>query len=947
MIRTGYSFRTAVGKLDEVISRLQEVGSTVAPIADRNSTFGFNRWTKAATKAGLRPIYGVELAVTPALGEKKPVLDYWTFLAIDRLRPLHDLIFLATSNAGREPSLTYKQALEATGVVRIAGERAILDAIPEPSLVWMALSPATPRGLYRQAKERGFSFAARSANVYPREADREFYRVTLGGRASTQTYPQHITSEEEWARAVAFADAETRAVAIQNRDNIYEACRATLKKATLLRPQKPKTLRQMCEEGAVNLGVNLQDPVYRSRLDRELALIDEKQFEDYFYIIADMVAWAKQHMIVGPARGSSCGSLVCYLTGITAVDPIPFKLLFERFIDTTRADLPDIDLDFSDVRRQMVFDYAEKKYGRERVARLGTVGLFKPRSVLAQAGKALRIPGWRTNQVLDSLILRSSGDSRALQQLEDTLKDTDAGRALLDAHPEVLIASNMEGHPNNPSQHAAGIVITEEPVTEYVAVDRRTKATMCDKKDAEDLNLLKIDALGLTQLSVFERTLQLIGKPDRSGWLETIPFNDQAAFDVINKGHFAGIFQFMGGALQSLAKQVTVSQLSDIVAITALARPGPLATGGANAWVRRKNGQEPVEYPHPLFEPYLKDTLGTVIYQEQVMEIGRQIGDLSWEDVTQLRKAMSRSLGKEFFNRYGDPWKKAAIAKGIPENVVNEVWDDLCAYGSWSFNLSHAVAYGIVSYWCCYLKAHHPVEFAAATLDAETDPAKQIKLLRELKGEGVDYIPVDPEHSTNLWVPATKDGRRVLVGPLTSVKGIGPAGVQEIMNARERGEPIKPKQKKLLLNAKTEIDSLYPVSDRIKELHPDLTAINIFTPPHRIIEVQTGIRGDVVIMAVARRIVPRDYNEAVLVAKRGREMRGETRFMNLFFMDDSDEVYCKIDRWDYERLALPILERGRAGKAIYAVKGTVPPDFRMIKVKMIRYLGDMVEATRQ
>jgi DNA polymerase III alpha subunit len=251
-------------------------------------------------------------------------------------------------------------------------------------------------------------------------------------------------------------------------------------------------------------------------------------------------------MVVGPARGSSCGSLVCYLLNITTIDPIPFGLIFERFIDINRTDLPDIDIDFSDERRQLVFDYAEEKYGRAHVARLGTVGLFKPRSALKQAGASLRIPTWRIEKVLDSLIERSSGDARAMFALEDTLKGTEAGRAMLSEFPEALIAGRMEGHPANSSQHAAGIVITQEPVAEYVAVDARSKATMCDKKDAEVLNLLKIDALGLTQLSIFERTLKLAGLPDVSGWLEQLPLDDQAAFDVLNKQHFAGIFQFTG-----------------------------------------------------------------------------------------------------------------------------------------------------------------------------------------------------------------------------------------------------------------------------------------------------------------------------------------------------------------------------------------------------------------
>jgi DNA polymerase III alpha subunit len=968
-VRTGYSFRVAVGHIADVLSRLKEVGSSTAPIADRVSTFGYTKWTKAARKEGLRPIYGVEIGVAMSLGEKRQTLDFWNFFAKDDIAALHELIYTATSQTGREPHLSFEYAQSFPGVVKIAGERAFIEKLnPKAPDLYIALSPATPKGLVTEAKKRGFKFIAANQNFYPREDDLEFYRVTLGTRFSgTQTYPMHILSEEEWHAATEWqADLQTRKSALANWKKVEKQCTASLKKATLLKPEKAKSLRQMCIDAAPALKINLRDPVYKARLDKELRLIDEKKFEDYFYIIADMVNWAKERMVCGPARGSSCGSLVCYLLGITAIDPIPYDLLFERFIDTTRSDLPDIDLDFSDQRRGEVFKYVEDKYGRDRVARLGTVGMFKPKSALNQAGLALQIPRWEIDRVGDNIIDRSSGDSRALQALEDTLKDTEAGRNLLAKHPEVLIAGRMEGHPNVPSQHAAGVLITEEPVNNYVAVDARTKASMCDKKDAEELNLLKIDALGLIQLSIFERTMELIGKGlnkaglARSGWLETIPLNDPAAFDVLKKGHFAGIFQFMGGALQSLAKQTDFNHINDIIAITALARPGPMATGGANQWVRRRAGAEAVTYPHPLLEPYMRETLGIVVYQEQVMQIGREVGDLTWEQVTALRKAMSKSLGEEFFNQFGDPWKNAAMKKGMPADIADSFWKDLCAFGSWGFNKSHAVAYGTVSYWCCWLKAHHPVEFAAATLDAHKEPMKQTKLLRELAAEGIGYVPIDPDRSTARWEPAVlPDGKRVVVGPLTNIKGIGPAAVREILSARKDGKSVKPGIAKKLASATTGIDDLYPIAARVRLLHPDIKAsAKIFSEVQKIIDVQPPEVSSALVIGVARRIVPRDENEPVNIAKReerakkrGQKTAGrsfvqkgkQTRYLNLFIQDDTDEILVRIDRYDYDRLGLPIVERGRAGKAIYAFKGSVPAGFRMIHATQAKYLGDLEE----
>lgn len=938
-IRTGYSFKLAYGKIEEVASRLDEIGWHKQPISDRNSTYAFVRWSKLVKN----PVYGVELGVVPDLGEKKPVIDHFSFFAIDSLRALHTAVGMATGNPGRDPSITYESMMRMQDLIKISGERVQLDRIKPQDNLFIGLSPSLPRGLYEEAKRRKFRFIATSDNYYTREEDKELYRVALGFRSNTQTYPMHILSNEEWEKAclrIVDGDKKSLLLAAKNRAEMLTACHAKLDKATLLKPAHSKTLRELCVIGAKKLNINLKNKVYAERLDHELKLIKEKEFEDYFYIIADMVQWAKERMIVGPARGSSCGSLACYLLGITAIDPIPFGLIFERFIDTTRADLPDIDIDFSDTRREMVFEYAEKKYGREHVARLGTVGLFKPRSALAQAGKSLYIPQWQISNVLDGLIERSLGDSRALQTLEDTLAETDAGRRMLNDFPEVKVVARMEGHPQNAGQHAAGIVLTQKPVIDYVAVDSRTKSAMCDKYDAETLNLLKIDALGLTQLSIFERTLQLIGKPDISGYLETLPLDDKESFEVLNKGHYAGIFQFNGAALQSLTNQVKMDKLDDIVAITALARPGPMATGGANLWVKRRIGQADIEYPHPLLKPYLDETLGIVVYQEQVLRIGREIGDMTWEDVTKLRKTMSKSLGKEYFNQFGEVWKKGAMKRKIKKEVADEIWDSLCSMGSWAFNKAHAVAYGLVSYWCCYLKAHHPVEFAAATLDAENDSARQIKLLRELRDEGINYKPIDIKHSIDRWTIAKNGKKKVLVGPLTSVKGIGPATVKEILEARKNGTKLRESVAKKLREADTDIDTLFPVTEAIKRI--DLKSLKINSEPWPISDVQCGVKGEFMVIAVASKIAPRDENDAQNVAKRkGKRYSGPTLALNMFVQDDSGEIFAKINRFDYEELGRSIAERGRAGKSLYAIKGTCPPDFRMIRISNIRYIGEI------
>ena len=946
-VRTGYSFRSATGHLEEVADRLIEIGMDRLPMTDTASTFGWRRWRDICEKKGVKPVFGVELAVSPNINAKKPAVDHWTFIAKDDIAAINKLVRIATFQFRYQPLLSYRQAMEAEGVYKIVGHRSDIDLIKPSDDLYVALSPAVGDGYFQKVNEAGLRWIPASDNRYTNEGDQAFYEVLCGRSASLQSYPQHILSHAEWIEALGPKLEEISPGPLAARlGTVLGASTAQLKHGTLLAPDRPATLLQMCKQGAKKLNCDINRPTYKARLEHELKLIEEKNYEDYFYIIADVCQWARERMCVGPARGSSCGSLVCYLLGITTVDPIPYDLIFERFIDVNRDDLPDIDIDFSDTKRQMVFDYMSAKYGAERVARLGVTTLYKPRSALNEAGAALDIPPWEVAPVLDSIIERSGGDSRALQATEDTLNETESGRALLENHPEIKIAGRMEGHPRHYSQHAAGVIVTEEPVENYVAVDFRSGATMCDKKDAEDLELLKIDALGLTQLSIFEDALELAGLPH--DYLDSLQPDDPKAFDVLNSGHFSGVFQFMGLALQSITQQVKITAFEDIVSITALARPGPLNTGGTNHWIKVKTGVEPLTYPHEAFRPFLENTLGVVAYQEQVMQIGREIGDLSWGDVTALRKAMSKSLGKEFFDQYGDKWKDAAIRKGIPEDVCNSVWDDLCAYGAWAFNRSHAVAYGLVSYYCCWLKAHYPLEYAAAMLTHTTSIDAQISMLRELHEEGITYTPVDPEASTEKWrVVETKEGRK-LIGPLTNVLGIGPKVMNQILEAREKGEEIPSRAKKILANPQTKLDSLWPVAKRINDLMPEPRERGIVSPLSKVADIQdNGQKYTVTTICVLEQIKPKDENEPVNVAKRGYKFSGPTQAINLRLKDDTDVMFAKINRFNYEALGKEVIERGRPGKSIYVVQGEVPANFRMIDIRRTRYIGDMEKDQEQ
>jgi DNA polymerase III alpha subunit len=926
---------------------LQEVGAKEAPITDRASTFGWQPWLKATKDAGLRPCFGVELGVTHDIAAAKPVVDYWTFLARDDLRPINDLVAVATSQFRGQPLLRMDQAFEAVGTCSVlVGHRAQLSGYTPPDgPIAIGLTGAINRGYLRAALANGWQLAATSDNRFPRVGDASFYEVLVGRNAEVQTYPQHILDPTEWRASIDHLGlsevqiAEAQAWSARALD----ASVAQPEQADLPHIARTQSLREMCEDGAKALGVDLTADAYRERLDRELEIISQKGYEDYFFIVADLVQWARGEMIVGPARGSSCGSLVCYLLRITTIDPLVHGLIFERFVDINRADMPDIDVDFSDTERHRVFAYLEQRYGHEHVARLGTVAFYRSRSALGEVGVALRIPPWVTDAVSESLVI-DPGDGRT--EMAATLEDTEAGQRLLQQYPAADILRRFEGHPRHYGQHAAGVVVASKPISRYVAIDARTNATMCDKRGAEALNLLKIDALGLTQLSVIEDTLEAAELPYAT--LDSIPLDDPEAFAVLNERRFAGVFQFNGSALQSLMQGCQVTAFSDIAAITALARPGPLQSGGAHQWVRRKMGRDRVHYPHKLFEPILRDTLGIVVYQEQVMEIGRQIGDLDWGAVSELRRAMSRSLGAAHMAQFKDPWIRAAKAKGIPERTAERVWNELCAYGAWAFNKSHAVAYGLVSYWCCWLKAHYRHEFAAATLTHERNPDAQLKLLRELQREGIAYLPVDPDRSTAKWT-VRKTPKPILIGPLSNIIGIGPRAVETILSARTRTEPLPDAIGKRLAAHKTKLDSLWPITEAKNRFLPQVS-IPISSPIQDIGDLRKEAHDQTVLVcATPAEIKVVDENDHNRVARRGHAIQGDlTTSLNLTLADDTGTILGKVSRWDYPKLGPPIVDRGKAGNALYLVKGVfrghrgdVLNTFRMISIKRIVYIGDI------
>jgi len=494
---------------------------------------------------------------------------------------------------------------------------------------------------------------------------------------------------------------------------------------------------------------------------------------------------------------------------------------------------------------------------------------------------------------------------------------------MLKRHPGLEVFERIEKHPRHGSRHASGVVVTEEPVLRYAAIDSRTDTPHIDRVDAEDLNIMKLDILGLRQLSIFEDCLGLVGKDRRV--MESVPLEDPAAFKILNDGKFSGVFQFNGHALQGIASAFEVDSFEDLVAITALARPGPMNSGGTEKWIRSRTGEREAEIYHPVFEPILGVTRGIVIYQEQVMNACLQIGGMPWPDVIKLRKAIQYFGGAKTVEKWRPNFVKGASKKGVPKEVSNVFWDDMLAYGSYAFNRSHAVSYAMISYWCCWLKAYHPVEYAAGMLNHEKDPERQRLMLRELDVEGVGYRPVDPERSTMKW----SVGKGQLLGPLTLVKGLGLKTAQAYLNAREEGRELPKRAVKLLSSGSTPLDSLTPIKDAIDEAYPDLSTINIFSTPERIYELGADKRGGVLLagLVISARSRTDDKNG-------GQKMSGVIR-------DDTGEVRFFISSRKYDALAGRILGVGRVGETMWAIKGTLADGGGMLFADNVRYLGEL------
>jgi len=528
-----------------------------------------------------------------------------------------------------------------------------------------------------------------------------------------------------------------------------------------------------------------EEAKYRERLQREIGVILEMDFPGYFLIVWDFIKWAHERGIpVGPGRGSGAGSLVAYSLQITDIDPLPYGLLFERFLNPERVSMPDFDIDFCVNRRGEVLEYVADKYGHDHVAQIATFGTLKAKGAIRDCGRVLGVELSQVNQVT-KLVPDQAKDIAQALTLEPglrALKEQDSAiETLLDT------AGDLEGAVRQVGMHAAGVVISEAPLWHYVPVMRGAggeNVTMFAKDEVEEAGLVKFDFLGLKNLTMIQFCIDLLnagrGKDEPPFDLAKVPLDSPEAFEVMCQGQTAGIFQMESTGFTSMIQQLRPSEFEDIIAAGALYRPGPLNMGMHTSYINRKHGREKVTFDHPLLEPILKETYGAVVYQEQVMQIARSLAGYSLGGADLLRRAMGKKKAKEM-TRQEAIFISGAVERGLEADAAKKIFSTMSSFAEYGFNKSHAAAYGLITYHTAWLKAFHPTEFFAALLTADKgDTDKVVQYIQEARRAGQKVLPPDINQSDLSFSVA--DGA-IRFG-LGAIKNVGTGAIDVLLEAR-------------------------------------------------------------------------------------------------------------------------------------------------------------------
>jgi DNA polymerase III alpha subunit len=924
--KTDYSFLRGFGTPEQWLARAKDIGVTALGIADYCSTWGHAPFRDAFKGSGIKLLFGVQVPVVGFL-DKDPRHSLVTLYAKDDLSVIYKALSKAHAQTYYRPRLTWRDIVQLDGVFIVINNllrthvRAALSLDTDSTFVGndgelpdhMSALPLSPV----------VDYSPRFPSPDDRVGFQIFQSISSGQRIGEieQTGIHMLRSGELKAKM----GSQVTTQMVENAGRLAAACNATIPEATLLdmgvEGDKTEELRKMAVEGAKRLGLFHVDydqvpcgveawaEGYEERLDRELGVIAEKKFQDYFFFVAEICSWADQRMLLGPGRGSAGGSLLCYLLGITHVDPLRYGTMFDRFIDITRSDLPDIDIDFPDNRREEVFEYMKQRWGADCFARLGTLTELGGKSALNAVARAYDIPFDASREV--GKWTEGAGQGVVIKPAW-IFENVEEVKPILDKYPSLTAAAVIDGHVSHHGVHASGCVVTNDPVSRYGTVDREGILSM-DMRVAEKQGFVKMDVLGLKTLSVIQETCDLVGMDPRD--LRKLDFNDLEVFDTIfNKDAVTGIFQFDGNAVRGLMKGIKVDKFDDLCALTSLARPGPLVGGAAGKWVKARRGDEEAR---ASIHPSLDSTYGVICYQEQMMNICRDCAGFDIPSVNGMRRAVAKKDPEKlaayrpqfvrgmttFFMGEAQCGDEAKIA--VAKAQAEELWEEICEFGSYAFNLAHAVAYAMLSYMTAWLKAKHPLQFAVAQLKYAADEDDTKHLLRELIEEGFGYVPFDPAKSAASW--SIVDGK--LYGGFDAIRGIGIKTAERHVALREKNptgwiEKLTEAQRAKVLGGVTPWETLSYFTDKFKGLYTDpggfrcaSTPKGIKPPVYRLRDLPEA-KGEYAFLGRITSKKHVDANEPARVDKRGgKKFTKDTHFINLTIEDDTGEVGATINRF--------------------------------------------------
>jgi len=657
------------------------------------------------------------------------------------------------------------------------------------------------REILRLHQETGLPMVCTNDAHYLRKEDAEAHDVllciqtgkTLDDENRMRYEPRNFYLRSEAEMADLFEDYEG---AVENTQKIADMCdlEFTFGKYHLPEFQLPpgydsfSYMKKLCDEGYRERYGN--DDQYRAQLTYEQDMIEQMGFTDYFLIVSDFVRYAKSVDIpVGPGRGSAAGSMVSYCLGITDIDPMQYSLYFERFLNPERVSMPDIDMDFGDTRRGEVVEYVRRKYGDDHVAQIVTFGTMAARGVIRDVGRVMNIPYAEVDQIAkqvpNALHITLEDALRLSKPLSDLYDNDDQVRKLIDT------AKSLEGMPRNSSTHAAGVVITKKPVYEYVPLAKNDDTIVCQYTmvTLEELGLLKMDFLGLRNLTVLDDAVKMVQEHQPDFRLEEIPEDDPETFEMIARGQTSGVFQMESTGMTGVCVGLKPQNIEDITAIIALYRPGPMDS--IPRFIACKHDPKLIKYRHPSLEPILSITYGCIVYQEQVIQIFQQLGGYSLGQADMVRRAISKKKAAQIQKEkdafiHGDAERgiSGCVANGIPEATAEAIYQEIYDFANYAFNKAHAVSYAVVAYQTAWFKCHYPREYMAALLTSVLDNSDKVAgYINECKDCGIALLPPDINRSEDRF---TVEEGGIRFG-LVAIKNIGRGFIQSVMRERENG----------------------------------------------------------------------------------------------------------------------------------------------------------------